>query len=193
MPGGRSAGRSPCCQWPSANLERSRRPVQQPSSERRFNELAAKVVAFAADRDTQALGQTLGDTTLGPRVVRLWADLTGNKGRLLGTRVLGSVMLGAGDGPATYVRATFAHDTTVYRVWWDWDGGFLSIHDGVDVPARHVLFPLTERDFLAWDMFDNHAVRLHFELPSQGHARALTVETPSGSIRAETIPSAGPE
>jgi len=154
---------------------------------RKFNDLAAKVVTLAASQDAQALGQALGDTTLGLRVMRLWAELAGAKGRLLQTDVMGSVMIGDGDGPATYLRAAFAHDTTVYRVWWDWDGGFLSIHKGVDLPARHILYPLTDRDFLGWDMFNNHTIRLHFDLGAQNQARALTVETPSGSVSAERI------
>jgi hypothetical protein len=165
------------------------RPASQwsASKARKYNELSAKLLVLASKRDTAELRTLLGEASQAARVIRIWDALAGNKGAVIATRMLGSVPTRTPDGPATYVRAVFANDSSTYTVWWDWEGSFLSIHDGVDAPARFVLSFVSADRARGWDLFNSQAIRVQFQIGASGDADALIVETPTGPLRATRI------
>jgi CubicO group peptidase (beta-lactamase class C family) len=172
------------------------RPASQWSSSkaRKYNELSAKLLVLASTRDTAGLRTLLGETSQASRVIRIWDALAGNKGAVISTRMLGSVPTRTPDGPATYVQAVFASDSSTYTLWWDWDGSFLSIHDGVDSPARFVLSFIDASHARGWDLFNSQTIRVQFETAASGDPDALIIETPRGPLRAiRTRPAARPQ
>jgi CubicO group peptidase (beta-lactamase class C family) len=157
----------------------------------KYDEQSSRLLVLAASRDTAAIVALLGDTAQARGALRIWNALAGARGRARAARPLGSVPTRTPDGPASYVRVVFAADSLVYRVWWDWEGKFLTIHDGVDTPVRRLLWFVDAADARAFDMFNGQAIRLRFERGASVPADELVVETPDGPLRAVRTPDSG--
>jgi len=153
-----------------------------------FNLLAHDAIEGASRGDTAWLRNRLGEAGNPAVILAAWTELTGTKGRPDGIEVLGTVPLYA-PGPTTYVRIRFPGGVSVYRIWWDEDGNFAAMHDGVTSPAVTTLFAVDDRRFVGYDMYYNfHRVPVRFAFAGDGRVTGVEIGTANGVVHASRSP-----